>query len=725
MADVDPEIVKANTEAFKKLQAQITGLTRGTMNLGQQMAVGTPTIKSAMSVFKDMPGPLGKLGGLFSKFGGALEDGIETWQKLTTVGAGSTNELDKMIVGAANARMTLESYSKTIMSNAPIFATLGTGVSNGVKVFTQSMETLYKDNKFLAQEMRNLGLTFDDVAEATLYMQQLNALGDQSRRLEGERLAKATAELVTEQDKLAKLTGRSRKQQEEESKKAAIEGEFQDLLAGLDPEDAAKVMQQYQDAQSKGAGQAFKEMMIFGDIVTKQGGMQAVALGKTTDAYRKQAQVLRYATETGGRLGTEFDTLKKQADEGFLTDRRNLKGLSKLGMLGSEYGKVVQGIMKDSYAYAATEKQIQAEMKKNGLSEIEATKKVLKIREEEIKAQQASQKAMANGTAGIVDAGLRGQEALMAMSAGLKGGLSLEMEALNKDFKAAADGMRGMNADQVKQWTIDFMGKVKKVLKVDILDAGQMKAQTDKLRGMRNQEASTLASTIELYQKKLADATAAGDVNEQQKATTMLGTLLTQAAALEKRKPVGGEEGVNNVSNMVINSVGGINFMGAVKLGKFATGTPGAEQWSVGLLSSIAKDFGKGTLVELHGKEVVLNEQQILRIDQAIAAMSSQAMMTSSASSERQGMLNTLRSPAITPENKRQGMLTGDTETNESNKLGKMVATETQDMIKEMIKEMSGPLSSIASDMKTNVNLADKQLRSLKNNTGNLFKGFA
>lgn len=715
---------------YKKLREESKKLTGAFIDTTKVFLNGTPTIKNTFALFPKLPGIIGTFGGMIEKVGGAMEDNVGMWQKLSRAGAGFQGDLFAMQSTAARSRLSLEQYSNLVSKSGTFLANMGKGVADGTTEFTKFQDAMYasrvetdrqsknfgKTVPAIATQLRNIGASFEEIADVQMYMAEQNAIAGVNQKMSAQQLAQSTAAVVYEQDLLAKLTGISRKEQQEQIQKQRTNAQFQVYLQGLDAKSRDAVIRMVNQAENMGVKNA-KEFVIYGNAVSKEGGKQAIAMQGMTDRLKNLGHAVKRAKETQTEVDEDAVSSAKLMSAA-VKDRIKMEEMVRLGLV-SQNG-VVQNVV-GMYEKTAYLQGAQAEAQKRAteqnISLDEAAAQVIAERADEIKKAQEDQK---KDLPGATDATLRAQEALQNLSIIAKDKLGVEMEGLSTQFKNLANDMAVADFKKFDGALGGLVDAVKKATGMDPTAKSGRDAARTMAAGMGDEERSA----------KLQDALSRAEGNLSRAATSQDKAKAESDIARVIKEIYDANEAQKNANPRY-------------------SGSPGANKWSQDLLSSVAENFGKGTPATLHGNEVVLNQEQIKRVDSAIttmrdrmqagsklgsgispeltnalSTMRDQMQIVTNSSNERQGSLNTMRPSSMADAMMKQaGSITKDAQVD---KLAMNAASpEMEKVIKDMMEQMKGPLESIAMNMQQNVNIADKQLRVSKNNMGNLLKGFS
>ena len=273
-AGVDATAIKAVSDASESTKSELNGVTRSSKKLAEaqetlyihsqmvdtslfgvveslkQMTSGTATVSGILKHFENMPGPLGAVASGFAKLAEFQEANMKAYQQTTTAGINFGGSLSDLRVAASKTYMSLEKFSEMVTANGSTLAKLGGTVNDGAKAFTHLSHELLSSN--LGTELLSLGYTTDQVNQGMLTY--FNATGGRSKQELSNTAAitAATGEYLTELDKLTQFSGVSRKQQEEDAKKAASNAAYQQALSNMTEDQKARAEIARQAAANSG-----------------------------------------------------------------------------------------------------------------------------------------------------------------------------------------------------------------------------------------------------------------------------------------------------------------------------------------------------------------------------------------------------------------------------------------------------------------------------------------
>ena len=398
---------KAVTEAgnaAKQAGGVITGLAGGALDLGAKMAKGGLTVtdatKTISTALKDAGGvgttlatSLGKTVGAFGDLVNYVEEGLDTFRDLSTVGATFNNSVIDMQAAAAGSRLTLREFGNLVKENNTSFLSLSHEGAKGAQAFAKLSKGFF-DSGF-GDKLTQLGYTSEDLNKL-MAIQMTNMSARELKEKGGEQAQyAATAKLAEEMDLMAKLTGKSRKEQEEALAKTKASGQVQAAIQLEQMNGNAKAGEAFDAVATSTSGkfgELVQQMVSSGRPLTDEGRKYMGMLSQDT---QKAIQEARDAYKRGDVEGAREAAKRAQALESAeaATNKSRLslaaqgvKGFEESTKEGIRYGKLLAEKAKELGTNITDPKAI------------EAARKTL---EDEAKKEQA---ARSGETASIIEA---------------------------------------------------------------------------------------------------------------------------------------------------------------------------------------------------------------------------------------------------------------------------------------------------------------------------------
>lgn len=214
----------------------VTGLVDTVKNLfefAKSAAMGTAKLSDLYDAFKDLPFFIGTVAHIFADIIRYSEQLLVTYQQLTKVGAGFSGDLFKMREAAARSGLSMQEFADVISNNSQVFASMGLSVQAGIDKFTQASGALIGPGSKFSKDLLGLGYTARDIADGLTTVLARETASGLKNGLTADQLADRTKNYLTELDELAKVTGKSREEQDKKNKELANDQSFQIFRAQL------------------------------------------------------------------------------------------------------------------------------------------------------------------------------------------------------------------------------------------------------------------------------------------------------------------------------------------------------------------------------------------------------------------------------------------------------------------------------------------------------------
>jgi hypothetical protein len=313
------ETIEAQVNLGRNLKQGAVDFGKSMAGFASELASGNTSFSTLNPVIDAVAGALSNLASAIPLVGSFLSAGIKAaaegakfilelaqknikvFQDLSSGGAIFSNGMSGVNKMFDQAGMTMEGFSNVIKQNGETLSRYGGTIAGGAAKFTDAVGKLTKPGDSpLAKaglELRNLGLTADDIGErAAAFLEQEIRLG-RGRSLNADQLAKGTAAYTKELLALQKITGKSREELESERKQILNRGRFRattdEMRAqgfGGGAESALRFMQRlpeelragFEETLSGAGGQEFGKLVAtFGqDIIPF---VEAFKTAKTTE----------------------------------------------------------------------------------------------------------------------------------------------------------------------------------------------------------------------------------------------------------------------------------------------------------------------------------------------------------------------------------------------------------------------------------------------------------
>lgn len=329
----------------------------------------------------------------------AVEDGMDTWRNLSKSGLSFNNDIIGMTTAAAGTRLPLKDFADVVKNNATDLAGLGGSVTRGAEAFAKMSKGFFESGA--TDSLKQLGYTNKELNEI-LALQAISVRGIVKDEGERNRVAyESASKLATEMDAMAKLTGKSREEQQEILKKQQTDMQF-DAAVRLkarqidDPvkraEFEANARTQLMQAEREGRGQMFKEYFAFGNVITKEAGQQSALMQEQAAATRKAAMASANTQLESADREARANEAQNEARMAAVRDANDVSKLQlrQLGAVGGPVSDTLnkQALVMNTYTQALEKVAKENELDLNNKADL---KKAQELATAEVKKAAAGQ----------------------------------------------------------------------------------------------------------------------------------------------------------------------------------------------------------------------------------------------------------------------------------------------------------------------------------------------
>lgn len=200
----------------------------GITNSMNRLANMGDSVESAAAIFDKIP----IVGTIFAAVAGAVEKTTAAYQNAAQSGATFGGSVSRFAASASAAGMTMSQFGKLIAENGEALRLLGGNTESGGKRFSDISKTL----RSTSRDLYNMGYTTEDVNRGLANYTKLTVQGGRNTNMTNAELVAGSRKYLKEMDLLAKVTGETRKQQEEAQAKLAADAQYQAAMAGMSKE---------------------------------------------------------------------------------------------------------------------------------------------------------------------------------------------------------------------------------------------------------------------------------------------------------------------------------------------------------------------------------------------------------------------------------------------------------------------------------------------------------
>jgi len=252
---------------------------------------------------------------------GQIQQVADNFRELSEVGALTADGMSGLRQNLLDSGLSQQGLTNIIKQNSTAFSMLGGTVGDGTVKFSKFVGKLTKDTTGAGLQLRQLGLSADDIGESAAAFVELQGRLGTTQRMTGDQLTEGTVKYIRELDIISKITGQSRKELQASQKAAMDEQRFRakiDAMQRSGQGEAAQNALNLSSALQKIAPEAakgFRDIFAAGGSATTE---EAVRLLNATDgAIVGIVQQLAQGGDIGDALG------QLQTAVGKTTDRMN------------------------------------------------------------------------------------------------------------------------------------------------------------------------------------------------------------------------------------------------------------------------------------------------------------------------------------------------------------------------------------------------------------------
>ena len=276
----------------------VLGLASGMANLMSTLSKTGNSLEAAAGSMSSIPVVGGALAGIFGAVAGAAEKTYKSFQQSASVGANFGGSITAMVSSASAAGLTFEQFSGIIAKQGQNLALLGGSTEEGAKRLAQ----LGKDIKGspIARDLNRLGYSTEAINEGMAsYAGQLAKTGA-LQGMTNAQLVAGTGSYLKDLDALTKLTGKNKKELEDERNARLKDAQFRFIMSKMDV-DSQKNLQNLMDTIPAEHQEGMKEIIATG-TATSEAGKKALAFLPDS---AKNMMNLNQQIRTTGKMGAD------------------------------------------------------------------------------------------------------------------------------------------------------------------------------------------------------------------------------------------------------------------------------------------------------------------------------------------------------------------------------------------------------------------------------------
>ena len=328
----------AATKATSAFASKLRGAAMGAIgaiagsigNLGKELISGGNNLS-------DFAQHLPLVGSHIAPLVGILDESVDSFRQLSSVGASFGNSITEMRLAAANAEMSLSEFGGFIGSNTESLRLLGGTVDQGVRRFNAINRNLKDTGDF--ESLKNMGFTVMEINEGMIDYIDLQANLGRNQKRDAASLAAGSSAYLTQLDALAKVTGKSRKEMAETMARQSQDAGFRAL------------MNQFEAGSVE--AENFRASMAMIDTLPAE---VATGLKDLADGIPQTEEGIALLNAAGPEIGAAMEKVAAGADPQVLIDAIGKAGVDVekfAGLEGKQRAAFIQGLRDTNPTLAA------------------------------------------------------------------------------------------------------------------------------------------------------------------------------------------------------------------------------------------------------------------------------------------------------------------------------------------------------------------------------------
>lgn len=273
------------TGALSKLKPVITSVD----NALQKLSQGGTNASELYDSFKGLGLGIGAYSEVQTRLLGFQEKNMDTFYKLSQSGINFSGDLNGMRTAANRAYLTLDQLNNVVEKNRESFAMMGGGTDKSVQSFLSASNIIQKQ---LGPQLRAMGVNGEEFNNRMASFIGLTGGRTAAEMKNTDQLKIGTMAYLEQLDGLARVTGKSKEEQENQLKEAMKNAAFQAKLQTLPKEQRDALMAQAAQANAIGGAAALDKLMsdVLGVPADKLGQSFTVVSANAAAAQAQQTK---------------------------------------------------------------------------------------------------------------------------------------------------------------------------------------------------------------------------------------------------------------------------------------------------------------------------------------------------------------------------------------------------------------------------------------------------
>lgn len=260
-SDANASFIERTVGAAAGLVGDVaTGTLEGTVGtlvgVTGNLIQGNYTLTDQTKILESSFGNLGVessfVGGAFATLAGGthnaikfIQDTADTFRGMSDVGGGLGADLIGLRTAAAQTRMPLDEFAGMVTENSEKLLAFGGSVDEGTREFAKMSKSFFDSNLGLA--VQGLGISFEESNQLMMDYMDAQRRNNKFQQMDERQRAAAAQGYIFELDTLSKLTGKSRKELQDDARQRMRQGQTQAALRQIEARTGADVTASYQE----------------------------------------------------------------------------------------------------------------------------------------------------------------------------------------------------------------------------------------------------------------------------------------------------------------------------------------------------------------------------------------------------------------------------------------------------------------------------------------------
>jgi len=250
---------------------------------------------------------IGTFIGLLASGAAILDGWNQTLVELTKMGGNFSGNISDMIVGAADAGLSVEQFASVIKENADQLATFGT-VMNGVNTYTKVSKISMQE---YSGQLSALGISFSQYSEELPRLLSLFGATMKAHGASDKELAQSAMNLTAQFDAMGQITGKTREQQANDLAQLTQDAAWQQSMTKMTKQEQEGYLSALNEISST-SGKAYAELYKLSVIGMPPLTKELQVLLATTPGLNTEFQRMTAAVKSGIKgveLGAKMDDI--------------------------------------------------------------------------------------------------------------------------------------------------------------------------------------------------------------------------------------------------------------------------------------------------------------------------------------------------------------------------------------------------------------------------------